>query len=172
MPRDSQPYWNRSPEWIIFDLDGTLADISHRLKYIKIPDHDGITENEIDKIADFIPDWDKFNGECYKDVPKSEIVELLKMCHKYGKSIAIFTGRMETTKERTIEWLRRNGISYDLLEMRKSKDYRSDVDVKNEMFEKHFEKEQIWFVVDDRDKVVDLWRKLGLTCLQCQKGDY
>ena len=159
----------RTPQWVIFDLDGTLADIKHRLHHIN-----PVTPEQHKNAAegDYLPDWDAFNMACNKDEPKSHIIELLKMCQHYGKSIAIFSGRMETARERTIEWLARNGIKYDVLEMRKNKDYRSDVDVKQEMFDKHFRRDQIWFVVDDRDKVVDLWRDLGLICLQCQKGDY
>lgn len=166
MPRIFQPSWtHRTPQWIIFDLDGTLADITHRLHHIQPID-------PYADLAEFTPDWDKFNHDCYKDQPKSHIVGLAQMARQYGKSIAIFSGRMETAKEQTIKWLEKHGVEYDILEMRKSKDYRSDVDVKEEMFNKHFEPKQIWFVVDDRDKVVDLWRRIGLTCLQCQKGDY
>ena len=164
------PYWSyRTPNWVIFDLDGTLADIKHRLHFIYPTT---AQEKFAAKTGDYKPDWDAFNMACEKDNTKPDIIELLKMLQFYGKSIAIFSGRMETARERTIEWLRRNGVKYDILEMRASKDFRSDVEIKSEMFFKHFTKEQIWFVVDDRDKVVDFWRELGLTCLQCQKGDY
>lgn len=166
----THPHWTyKTPQWVIFDLDGTLADIKHRLHHIH-----PVTPEQHKNAAegDYLPDWDAFNMACNRDEPKIHIIELLKMCQHYGKSIAIFSGRMETAKERTIEWLHRHGIKYDVLEMRKSKDYRSDIEVKREMFNKHFDKRHIWFVVDDRDKVVELWRELGLTCLACQKGDY
>lgn len=158
-----------TPQWVIFDLDGTLADIKHRLHNIH-----PVTPEQHKNAAegDYLPDWDAFNMACNRDEPKNHIIELLKMCQRYGKSIAIFSGRMETARERTIEWLRRHGINYDVLEMRKSKDHRSDAEVKREMFFKHFNARQIWFVVDDRDNVVQFWRDLGLTCLQCSKGDY
>lgn len=159
----------RSPNWVIFDLDGTLADISHRLHFIQPTT---LKQKCKATIGEFLPDWDNFNMECWKDEPKPHVIELLKMCKHYGKSIAIFSGRMETARRRTVDWLARHDIVFDVLEMRASKDYRSDTDVKKEMFEKHFEKKDIWFVVDDRDKVVNLWRDLGLTCFQCQKGDY
>ncbi|WP_442934833.1 phosphatase domain-containing protein [Nitrincola sp. A-D6] len=29
-----------------------------------------------------------------------------------------------------------------------------------------------WLVLDDRDSVVNQWRTLGLTCLQCAPGDF
>ena len=107
MPRINYPSWTfRTPEWIIFDLDGTLADIGHRLNFIKGE----------------CPNWDSFNMACNKDEPKTDIIELLKMLQIYGKSIAIFSGRMETARERTIEWLKKHEIKYDILEMRASKD--------------------------------------------------
>ncbi len=166
----TQPYWTqKTPEWVIFDLDGTLAEIKHRLHLITPTT---AQEKFAAEHGDYRPDWDAFNMACNKDEPKRHIIELLKMCQHYGKSIAIFSGRMETAKERTIEWLQRHEIKYDVLEMRKSKDYRSDTEVKKEMFFKHFSQHQIWFVVDDRDCVVQLWRDLGLTCFQCSKGDY
>lgn len=168
MPRINQPEWTfRTPHWVIFDLDGTLADITHRLHHIK---PDPILNENNKNLAQ--PDWDAFNMDCHKDEPKHHVLELLRMVQCYGKSTAIFSGRMETARERTIEWLRRHEIKYDVLEMRKSKDYRSDVEVKKEMFDKHFRTESVWFVVDDRDKVVELWRDLGLTCFQCNRGDY
>lgn len=167
----THPHWTyKTPEWVIFDLDGTLAEIKHRLHMIKQPPMTVSPEEGV--LKTFKPDWDAFNMACDKDMPKQHVIELLRMAQHYGKSIAIFTGRMETARERTIEWLRRHDIKYDVLEMRKSKDYRSDTDVKKEMFFKHFNTKQIWFVADDRDNVVNLWRELGLTCFQVQKGDY
>ena len=66
-----------------------------------------------------------------------------------------------------------NAISgYKKLVMRKTGDYRKDSIVKREMFEEHIEgKYNVLFVLDDRNQVVDMWRKeLGLTCLQCNYG--
>lgn len=158
MPRIETPDWtHKSPQWVIFDIDGTLADITHRLHHIKD------TET---------PDWNAFNYECYKDDPKSDIIKMLEMCRYYGKQIAIMTGREEIFRLRTEEWLRDKGIKYDLLLMRAAKDYRSDSVIKEELFHNYLKAKDVWFVVDDRQKVVDMWRNLGLTCLQCQKGDY
>lgn len=144
------------PNWVIFDLDGTLADLKHRLHFI---------QNDC-------PDWDSFNMACDKDMPIEAVKNLLDLCRLSGRNIAILTGRMETAKEKTKKWLEKHKIEYELLCMRAAGDHRSDTIVKKEMFEKHFKKENVWFVVDDRDKVVDMWRELELVCLQCQKGDY
>lgn len=159
MPRNIGAFWQyHIPNWVIFDLDGTLADITHRLHYIQ--DDEGVC------------DWDSFNMACDKDEIKTDIKHLLHMCKRNGRNVAIFTGRMDTAEKKTTEWLKRHEIEYDMLCMRKTKDFRSDTEVKREMFRQKFNKKDVWFVVDDRDKVVDMWRDLGLTCLQCQKGDY
>lgn len=151
------PSWAQHlPQWCIFDLDGTLANITHRLHLI-----------EQEK-----PDWNAFNAACVQDEYKWRIGDMLRAFKECGRSIAIFTGRDETYRKPTEDWLKGRRIEYDLLAMRPAKDYRSDTIIKKEMFDKYFKKEDIWLVVDDRDKVVQMWRDLGLTVLQCQKGDY
>lgn len=142
--------------WTIFDLDGTLADLGHRLHHIQKEK----------------PDWDTFNKMCSYDEPKHDIITLLHVMANSGFRIAIFTGRMETVRTQTIDWLKQQHIHYDLLVMRKAGDHRSDTVVKEEMLKNHLYIGDILFTVDDRDKVVQLWRDLGLTCLQVQKGDY
>lgn len=57
--------------------------------------------------------------------------------------------------------------------MRASLDYRKDFEVKKEIFENKIRDFfQVLFVVDDRQQVVDMWRNLGLVCLQCDYGDF
>ncbi len=152
------PQWAQNlPQWVIFDLDGTLADIQHRLHYIKNEEKD----------------WDKFNAACFCDEYKWKIGEMVRMFkEEMGRSIAIFTGREEKWRSLTEQWLEKRNVKYDLLEMRPSKNYASDTIIKRQMFEKHFEPKDIWLVLDDRDKVVKMWRDIGLTCLQVQFGDY
>lgn len=143
-------------QWAIFDLDGTLADIKHRLHHIKG-----------DK-----PNWDTFNKMCTYDEPKHDIIQLLQILANCGFRIAIFSGRMDNAMTETKDWLKRHHVHYDVLAMRKTGDYRSDTAVKEEMLKTHLYADDVLIVVDDRDKVVKLWRDLGLTCLQCQPGDY
>ena len=56
--------------------------------------------------------------------------------------------------------------------MREMDDVRSDADVKRDLFIKHIDEEKVWLVIEDRDQCVDMWRGLGLTCLQVAPGDY
>ncbi len=143
-------------KWVIFDLDGTLADIQHRLHHIQKDDKD----------------WDSFNKDCLHDHPKKRIIALLNMCRREGYQIAIMSGRDAAYKHLTEQWLREMGIYWSKLLLRPHGDHRSDTVVKKELFVANFHVEDVWFVIEDRDKVVDMWRELGLTCLQCMKGEY
>ena len=56
--------------------------------------------------------------------------------------------------------------------MRPSDDNRYDDEVKLDLFERNYEKKDVWFVLEDRQICVDMWRKLGLTCLQPAPGEF
>ena len=59
------------------------------------------------------------------------------------------------------------------LMMRKTDDTRPDQEIKKEIYQNFIEpKCDVLFVVDDRLKVVKMWRELDLTVLQCAEGDY
>lgn len=157
-----QPKRADRPRAIVFDLDGTLADISHRLHHIK----DGKEMKEK-------PNWDAFNAECIGDKPKKPIVHMIRMYKNAGYTVVICSGRNDTVADKTQFWLRTNGIKYDMLLMRKHDDRQSDATLKAQMFQNVISRlYEVELVVDDRKKVVDVWRSFGLTCLQCQEGDY
>jgi len=80
----------------------------------------------------------------------------------------------EVGRADTVEWLKQTHLypnDYTLL-MRKDKDYRQDYIVKQEILDTHIDKTRVWFVLDDRKQVVDMWRRNGLTCLQVADGDF
>lgn len=140
--------------WIIVDMDGTLADCSSRVP--------------------LIPDWDAFHAGCKDDPPFLEIVELVgRLADFYN--ICILTGRPVTSYAETERWLEDFGIVPDAVLMRPVGDFRPDTEYKwavaSDFFGVHI-KTRVLFVLDDRDKVVQMWRDNGLTCLQPRLGDY
>ena len=142
---------------IICDLDGTLADVEHRQVHVqsKPKNWKAFHEGMVD---------DKLNVWC---------AELLSAMKKEGYRIILLTGRDEPYRKLTIEWLKRFDISYDLLLMRADKDFRPDDIVKKEIYQNVIKPEyDVIFVVDDRKKVVEMWREIGLVCLQCAWGDF
>lgn len=127
---------------IIVDIDGTLALVNGRNTYDEsLVEYDDVNE------------------------PVANLV------NKYNGIKIIVSGRSEDCRKETENWLKTNNIEYDYLYMRSSNDYRKDKIVKKEIFE-NFIKDNFYveYVLDDRDQVVELWRELGLLCLQVYYG--
>lgn len=116
--------------------------------------------------------------DCEKDEPNVPIVKLLEMlirnAIKDELTIILVSGRMDEHKEATKRWLAKYEIPYDALYMRKSGDKRSDPIVKRELFENNIkDKYDVWFVLDDRPRVVRMWRhELGLTVFQLNDKEF
>ena len=143
----------------VFDVDGTLADNSHRRHYVERPKG--------------TKDWKSFNATMNRDVPNKPIVTLLHAAKAVGLTTILATGRGEEYRDVTEAWMERHFIKYDLLMMRPAKDHRPDVEVKLEMLGKmRAEGMEPHFVVDDRNSVVAMWRDAGLVCLQVADGDF
>ena len=137
----------------VFDLDGTISDLTHRLYLIKC-----------DK-----PDWPSFYRSCVNDNPKKWIIDLLNICRDQGE-ILILSGRSDEVEGYTRDWLRDNDVLYDYLIMREAGNYEPDDKLKKRMMDaflsdKDFE---VQFIVDDRQRVVDMWRDNGYKVLQCE----
>lgn len=140
---------------VIFDLDGTLADIDHRLHFVQ-----GDSK-----------DWDAFYAACVDDTPKQNIIELLNCMNDAGHGIVISSGRSAQTLEATNQWLKKYGVVYDAIYMRPEGCYVPDQALKKAWLDegKFGPKENILFVVEDRDRMVQMWRGAGLTCLQVEQ---
>lgn len=150
--------------FIVFDLDGTLCDLTHRLHYIQNPlGKDGGMNGKWEK------DWDSFYKACVDDEPKWAIIEILKSLGKKNH-IEIWSGRSDVVRKETEEWLHkhfiRKGIDYSNLRMRKDGNYTPDDKLKESWL--RFLAKQDWpqLVFDDRQRVVNMWRRNGITCAQ------
>ena len=143
---------------VIFDIDGTLADIEHRRVFL----------------ANDRPDWARFNAAMGEDTPNAPVVNLYRTLWASGVyDLQIVTGRNEAFRKVTETWLTWNDIEFNRVLMRADKDYRPDNIIKNEILERlKSEGRDIAFAVDDRRQVVDMWRAAGVTCLQCDVGDF
>jgi hypothetical protein len=148
------------PKAIIVDLDGTLA-------LHVTPEGDLLRGHyEYEKVGDDLP-----------NEPILNIVrELLYPDGPFGwshYSLIAVSGREDSCRDQTDRWLCDQGVYPDALLMRTTGDRRDDSVVKQELYEAHIEgKFDVWFVLDDRDRVVKMWRDLGLTCLQVAPGDF
>ena len=148
---------------IIFDLDGTLALIEKRRTLSLKPNG---------KI-DFKILHDPSN--IHLDKPNPPVVKMAQMFAEDGFNIVIFSGRSDKTEFTTRSWLTHNKVPFHKLVMRphKTKEiFIPDEILKKDMLDKHIDIDDVFLVVDDRQKVVDMWRDLGLNTFQVAPGNF
>jgi hypothetical protein len=148
-----------SRDVIICDIDGTVADLTHRLPLIERSGR---------------KDWNAFFDACGEDTPHDDIIRLLVQSAAAGCPIVYVSGRTERCRRSTLEWLARHGCPPGPVFLRRNGDYRADDVVKEEILDRdiRLEPSQVWFVLDDRDRVVSMWRRRGFRVLQVAEGDF
>ena len=164
---------------IIFDLDGTLANIDVRRDKSLKPN--GKLDWEIFAAPDSILNW---------DTPNQPVIKMAQLFKADGFNIVIFSGRNDRGFVATKLWLTEHDVPHDLLVMRPDKfkanswpiadgnpatpDMRwmPDEILKKVMLDTFVDINDVFLVVDDRDKVVKMWRDLGLNTFQVAPGDF
>lgn len=144
--------------FVVFDLDGTLADNAHRLHHIR----------ERPK------NYDAFYAACPDDRPCELVIKILKAHIFMGHRVEIWTGRSDWVRAETVAWLEQHGVAPELLaRMRPAVDHQPDVLLK-----------RAWLqdarrtgsgpdlAYDDRDGVVAMWREAGVVCFQVASGGF
>lgn len=146
---------------IIVDLDGTLALNQHRFYYI-------------DKSLGNKPNWQAYFEACDKDAPNTSVIETIKALKIQGYLIHIFSARGDIVREKTIQWLEKYNVPFDQLTMREMDSFTPDEELKKSWLLSEYPnyKKDILCVFDDRNKVVKMWRSLGLACFQVAEGDF
>jgi len=141
----------------IFDIDGTIADGSHRLHHIQ-------TEPK---------DWDTFFSKVDRDVPIAHVIQLARDLHISGNYIAYVSGRSDVCRDSTAAWLRQHGLTQGPLYMRKAGDHKDDDKLKIELLaDLRRDGFEPIMVFDDRNRVVAAWRAAGIPCAQVAEGDF
>ena len=148
-------------KYVIVDIDGTLSKVGERVRYLQQSP----------------PDWDSFYDDCFEDEPFEDVCELVSRLNRCDAYELIFcTGRRESCREKTEKWLYRyleERVPREKLLMRADGDIRPDIVVKPELVaEAGIKPEEIAFVLEDRNCVVEMWRKMGVRCLQVAEGDF
>jgi histidinol phosphatase-like enzyme len=141
---------------IIVDLDGTLSDCSHRVHYV---------EREDKK-------WHEFHSSCKDDVINNWCLTIINAMNVRGIQTILLTGRDEKYRQVTLEWLDDHHVPFTELYMRGDQDRRPDSEVKSDVHDIIKDKYDVLFVIEDRKSVVEMWRQKGVTCLQCDWGDF
>ena len=141
-------------EAYVFDLDGTLADPSHRLHYIQRRPKD----------------WRSFYASVSQDAPIEHMCRLaVALSHR---PIVFVSGRSDECREATEAWLDLH-LFRRTLYMRKEGDHREDSIVKMELLAAmRADGLEPIMVFDDRTRVVNAWREAGVPCAQVAPGDF
>jgi len=133
---------------IICDIDGTLALRKGRGPF----------------------EWARV-GQDSVNKPIADLVTVYH--HQAGVAVLLVSGRDSVCQPETEQWLAENDIPYTALWMRPAGDTRKDTIVKAEIYKKHIKGQyNVLFVLDDRDQMVQAWRRLKLTCLQVAEGKF
>lgn len=149
---------------VVFDIDGTLSIVGERLVHLKADP----------------PQWRKFYARCGEDEVNEPIAMVMRlMLNDPSYHVIVLTGREEAVRSTTARWLMDNGLgNYDALLMRKVGDYRHDTLVKPELLKGYLSayfpayRQTPDLIFEDRNSMVEHWRKLGFCCAQVAPGDF
>ncbi|MCZ4124272.1 phosphatase domain-containing protein [Streptomyces sp. H39-S7] len=138
----------RLPDAVMCDIDGTLAVNQNRNPY------------------DFT--------RCEQDGLNSSVRDALVAFRKAnGDRIVLLSGRGEEFRPQTEAWLAAHDVPCDELWMRHAGDARRDDVVKAELFDAHVRHRfNVRVSMDDRDRVVAIWRRMGLPTWQVNYGSF
>ncbi len=142
---------------LVCDIDGTVADLTHRRVYITSKPKN----------------WPAFEKTMHRDTPIPHVIRAVNILFDAGWTVLMASGRGEQNRDVSVKWLADNGVPYHAFYMRAFKDYRVDSIVKSEILDQmradgHFPT----ITFDDRDQVVKMWRDQGLTCVQVAEGNF
>jgi phosphoglycolate phosphatase-like HAD superfamily hydrolase len=143
---------------IIFDVDGTIADVEHRRYHV--------TQQPTD--------WKSFKEATQFDTPVQWVCDIAKKHIEDGHDVAFFSARNESqrslTEAQIDEWI---GKGHQGLFLRPDGDFRPDEVFKSDLADK-FEEfgGKIDIVYDDRNKVVAMWKARGINVVQVAEGDF
>lgn len=155
-PKASIPDAVKWPLFVVFDLDGTLANGEHREHWINRP----VGEK----------DWRNYFADCGRDLPKRPVVETFRALRAAGHHIEIWTGRSAEVSDKTEAWLKEHGLDGVPIRARAEGDHTADADLKKMWLAEASRKPDMVF--EDRARVVAMWRAEGITCCQVAPGDF
>lgn len=108
------------------------------------------------------------------DIPNTNIIDLVRAyCEQYDCELIVITGRDESCRKATLEWLDKHYLYPNLLLMRKEGDYSKGDECKKKLYEEYIKgKYNVDLVFEDSSKVVKMYRDLGLIVLQPNEGKF
>lgn len=145
LPADSIEPVGEPGDWVVFDVDGVVADVRHRVHHLRRTP----------------PDWRRFFEGAADDPVLPEGLALLQR-HAAHHPVAYVTGRPEFLRGVTRTWFAAHRLPPGPLLMRGPGDRRPARLVKLELLVSLTVEAPIALVVDDDPDVVDTLRRTGL----------
>jgi predicted kinase len=150
------------PPVVVCDLDGTLCNVDHRLHFVRKPKGEK-------------KDWVGFFKGLKDDPINRWCATILHGISQRPVEVRVVfcSGRPDSYRKETQKWLDDNGFPLHPLFMRPRNDSREDSIAKEIILD--FEiltRYTPLFMIDDRKRVVDMWRRRGFVCLHCAEGDF
>lgn len=140
-----------------FDIDGTIANVGHRLHHIERRPKN----------------WRKFFATVGEDLPIVHIIELARDLAEAGVPVVYVSGRSDECRADTLAWFSTHDLPLGPLYMRRAGDHRPDHIVKAELLDQILRDGfQPSMAFDDRDQVVAMWRRRGVPCAQVAPGNF
>ena len=121
----------------VFDIDGVLADVRHRLHHLQTRPKD----------------WKGFFAAAPADPVLEPGRQAILEAYESGSTIVYVTGRPGWCRKDTVAWLQRFGMP------------EGDLHYKADVISKLAREQDVIAVIDDDEKVVDHLRDLGLPVL-------
>jgi len=134
---------------VIFDIDGTLADVNEFLHHLV-------------HRPDSPRDWEGFHRAVGKAKVKLDVFYMLKLYNVRNITVILLTSRNEEWRAETAKWLKKKHIPYDVLMMRSKVDDRSAPEFKEDRFKKIMQEFNIVQVFDDHPGVCGVAEELGI----------
>lgn len=137
------------PPCAVVDLDGTVADVRHRLRFLQRRPKD----------------WRRFFAAAVDDPVLPEGRAVVDRLVAEGHEVVWLTGRPERYRTPTLAWLAAHGLPEGPLHMRRNDDRRPARFTKVAVLQGLSRTRTVAMVVDDDDLVVDAVRAAGFPVL-------
>ena len=145
---------------VVFDLDGTIADVRHRMHHIKPnPSHDPVTGKRVPRR------YDLFHAACGQDGVIHPVAQIYEdFVRNPDVTVIVLSGRDHSEYDKTVYWFQTRGLLLpDELILKQGDQMVPDTEQKariaDELEAKYGRK--ISMVFDDRDRVVKMWKERG-----------
>lgn len=147
------------PHIVVVDLDGTLCNSAHREHLARAGQ------------------WESFHNQLSGDEPWSDVKEIIKMLEMHMTIVVGLTGRNECYRNKTLDWLAKHDVDFDTLLMRPDDNYQSDHELKPELLDQWLSDQglthgDVWFILEDRERVTETFRNLGHNVWQVRSPGY